>query len=97
MLDGNYVTVVSDLHYCVICLDVYQSPADLDRPLSVYAFSTSWCPSDMYIKLHLRTVGSRPTSKTMKRTFYCSIFKIYWQRTAFTQCTFTYESMVRWA
>ena len=44
---------VSDLHYCVICLDIYQSPADLDMPLSVYAFSTSWCPSDMYIKLHL--------------------------------------------
>ena len=27
--------------------------AYLDMPLSVYAFSTSWCPSDMYIKLHL--------------------------------------------
>ena len=53
MLDGNHVTVVSDLHYWVICLDIYQSPADLDMPLSVYAFSTSWCPSDMYIKLHL--------------------------------------------
>ena len=53
MLDGNHVTVVSDLHYCVICLDIYQSPADLDMPLSVYAFSTSWCHSDMYIKLHL--------------------------------------------
>ena len=34
-------------------LDIYQSPVDLDMPLSVYAFSTSWCPSDMYIKLHL--------------------------------------------
>ena len=32
MLDGNHVTVVSDLHYCVICLDIYQSPADLDMP-----------------------------------------------------------------
>ena len=53
MLHGNHATVVSDLHYCVICLDIYQSPADLDMPLSVYAFSTSWCPSDMYIKLHL--------------------------------------------
>ena len=28
-------------------------PVDLDMPLSVYTFSTSWCPSDMYIKLHL--------------------------------------------
>ena len=58
--------IVSDLHYCVICLDIYQSltrstlstmlhvsPVDLDMPLSVYTFSTSWCPSDMYIKLHL--------------------------------------------
>ena len=53
MLDGNHVTVVSDLHYCVICLDIYQSPTDLDMPLSFYAFSTSWCSSDMYIKLRL--------------------------------------------
>ena len=45
--------IVSDLHYCAICLDIYQSPVDLDMPLSVYTFSTSWCPSYMYIKLHL--------------------------------------------
>ena len=45
--------IVSDLHYCVLCLDIYQSPVDLDMPLSVYAFSTSWCSCDMYIKLHL--------------------------------------------
>ena len=39
----------------------YKSPAVLDMgacstlrlPLSVFAFSTSWCPSDMYIKMHL--------------------------------------------
>ena len=32
MLDGNHVTVVSDLHYCVICLDVINHLLTLISP-----------------------------------------------------------------
>ena len=53
MLDGNHVTVVSDLHYCIICLDVINHLLTLICPSVFMHFSTSWCPSDMYIKLHL--------------------------------------------